>query len=62
LKPHNLPKQLRILANDLPEWEHPSILDLFNEAYQVDPLPGMILEAIPKKGSLKESTVEECTE
>jgi len=46
LKPHNLPEQLRISANDMPEQDFPSINDLFTRAYMDDPLPKKILEAI----------------
>ena len=62
LKPHNIPEQLRILANGLPVQERPLLFDLFNHAYQVDPVPGKILKAIWKGGSLKEITVAECAE
>jgi len=62
LKPHNLPEQLRILANDLPVQERSSISNLFNQAYQEDPLPDKILKAIKERDSLKEITVAECTE
>lgn len=41
---------------------HPLISDLFNRAYEVDQLPGKILEAIPTNGSLKEFTVAEYME
>ena len=62
LKPHNLPEQLRILPNDLPIQECPSLLNLFNWAYQEDPLPNRILKAIREGESLKEITTAECTE
>jgi hypothetical protein len=62
LKPHNLLKQLRILANDVLEQEYPLVMDLLNQAYQKDPLPIKILEALREGGSLKEITVAECTE
>jgi hypothetical protein len=62
LKPHNLPEQLRISANEMPGQEVPLISDLFAQAYSDDPLPYKILEAIRQKGSLKDITVAECTE
>ena len=62
LKPHNLPKQLRISANDIPAQEYPSIGDLFKQAYQVDPLPDKILKVIRANGSLREIAIAECSE
>jgi len=62
LKPHNLPEQLRISANDTPRQEVPLISDHFAEAYMDDPLPNKILEAIRQGGSLKDITVAECME
>jgi len=62
LKPHNLPEQLRISANDIPRQEYPSISDLFIQAYKDDPLPNKILKAISQGDSLKNITVAECTE
>jgi len=62
LKPYNLPEQLRISANDMPEQDVPSIPDLFIQSYSDDPLPNRILEAIKQGGSLKDITVAECTE
>jgi len=62
LKPHNLPEQLRISANDIPDREVPSISDLFIQAYKDDPLPNKVLEAIRKGASLKEITIAEFTE
>jgi hypothetical protein len=56
LKPHNLPEQLCIWADCLCAQDHPSILDLFNQAYQVDPRPERIVKAIREKGSLKDIT------
>jgi hypothetical protein len=61
-KSHNLPEQLRISANDMPEQEVPLISDLFAEAYRDDPLPDKILEAIRQGGSLRDITVPECRE
>jgi len=60
LKQHNLPEQLHIMANDLSIQERPWLFDLFNQAYQVDPLPGKMLKAIWEGGSLGEITVAEC--
>jgi len=62
LKPQNLPKQLRLLADSLPAQGCPSIPDLMTEAYQTDPLPGKILEAIRTNSGLQEITVTECTD
>jgi len=62
LKPHNLPEQLRISANDMPEQDVPSINHLFTRAYMDDPLPKKILEAIRRGGSLRDITVAECIE
>jgi hypothetical protein len=46
LKPHNVPEQLKILANDVSVQDGPSISDLFDQAYEEDPLFKKILEAI----------------
>jgi len=62
LKPHNLPKQLRISANDMPRQEGSSISDLFAQACVKDPQVDKILRAIRQGDSLKEITVAECTE
>jgi hypothetical protein len=62
LKPHNLPEQLRIAANNKPGQETPSISDVFVQAYMEDPLPNQILEAMRQGDSLKAITVGECTE
>jgi hypothetical protein len=62
LKPHNLPEQLRISANDMPRQEIPTISDLFVQACANDPLMNDILKAIRQGGSLKDITVAECTE
>jgi hypothetical protein len=62
LKPHNLPEQLRISANDMLECQVPRISDLFTQAYRDDLLPNKILEAIRQGAGLKDITVAECTE
>jgi len=62
LKLQNLPRELRFLADSPPTQGHPSIPDLMTEAYETDPLPGKILEAIRTNGSLKDITIAECTE
>jgi hypothetical protein len=62
LKPHNLPEQLRISANEMSGQEASSISDLFAQAYVDDPLPNRILKAIRQGESLKDITVGECTE
>jgi hypothetical protein len=62
LKPHNLPEQLRVSANDVPRQEVPLISELFAQAYMDDPLRNKMVEAIRQGGSLKDITVAECTE
>jgi hypothetical protein len=62
LKPQNLLEQLHILANDLHVQDHLSISDLFDQTYQLEPLPHRILKAIWGNDSLKEITMAECTE
>jgi hypothetical protein len=62
LKPQNLPKELRLLADSPYAQDSPSISDLMTKAYESDPLPAKIMEAIRVNGSLKEITVAECTE
>jgi hypothetical protein len=62
LKLHNLPEQFQISANDISGQEDPSISDLFNYSYQVDPLPGKILKAIGEKSSFNDIMVTECFE
>jgi len=62
LKPHNLPEQLRVLENDLSVQEHSLISDLFNQAYEGDPLPWKIMNAIRTNSSLKEITISEFVE
>jgi hypothetical protein len=62
LKPINLPEQLRISANYISEPEHPTIRNLFDQAYQEDLFARKILEVIRTKDSLKEITIAECTE
>ena len=42
--------------------EHPPILNLLNQAYEIDPLVGKMLQAIRHNGSLTEITVPEYTE
>jgi len=62
LKPRNQPEQLRLLADSPPAQGRPSISDLMTEAYETDPLPGKILEAIRTKQGLQENTIGECIE
>ena len=62
LKPHNIPEQLRISANGLRGQERLSIPDLFNQAYEENPLHEKIMNAIRTNGSLKEIWVAECME
>jgi len=62
LKPQNTPEQFRVFA-DIPAMQgHPSPSDLFIEAYETDPLPGKILNALWTKGRLKDITMPECTD
>ena len=61
LKRQNLPEQLHLLADSSPAQGRPSISDLLVEAYETDPLPGRLFEAIWTNGSLKEITIAECT-
>jgi hypothetical protein len=62
LKPHILPEQLRISANEIPEQQPSRISDLCTQAYMDNLLPSKIVEAIKQGGSLKEISVAECTE
>jgi len=62
LKLQNLPKQLRMLVESPPAQGRPFISDLTTEAYEADPLPGKILEAIHTKNRLQEITIAECIE
>jgi len=62
LKPQNLPEQLRLLADGPPAQGHPSIIDIFTHAYESDPLPEEILNAIRANDSIKDITVVECME
>jgi len=62
LKPQNLPEQLHLLADSPAMQGRPSLPELFIQAYETDPLPGKILEAIRTNGSLKDITIAECPE
>jgi len=62
LKPQNLPEQLQISARSSLVQERSSISDLFKVAYESDLLPGKIIDAIRRKGSLSEITIVESTE
>jgi len=59
LKPQNLPEQLRLSADSPPALGHPSISDLVARAYETDPLPGQILEAIQTQSQLQDITIAE---
>jgi hypothetical protein len=61
-KQHNLREQLRIAADGRPRQEASLISDLFTQAYMDDPLHNKILKAIRQGDSLKDITVDECTE
>jgi len=62
LKPQNQPEQLRLLADSPAVQGRPSIFDRMTEAYETDPLPGKILEAIWTKSGIQEITIAECIE
>jgi len=62
LTPQNVPEQLRISANGPLVQDRPSILDLLNQTYQVDPSVGKIHRLIWTNGSLTEKTVAECAD
>ena len=62
LKPQNLPEQLRLLADSPPAQGCPCISDRITKAYETDPLPGKILEAIRAQNGLQEITIAECVE
>jgi len=62
LKAQNLPEQMRFLADSPPTQGCHSISNLMTEAYETDPLPGKILEAIRTKSGLREVTIAECIE
>jgi hypothetical protein len=59
LKPENLPKQLRILANKM---RGQTIQQQLEEALEEDELVVRILEALKKGESVQEITIEECSE
>jgi len=60
LKPENLPEQLRILANN-PRKEC-SVQEQLEEASKQDGLTGRILDAVRQGTSMRDITVEECSE
>jgi len=62
LKLQNLLRELGLLADSPPAQGRPSISDLMTNAYETDPVPGKILEAIHTNGSMKDITIAECTE
>jgi len=62
LKLQNLPEQLCLIADNPPAQCCPSSSDHMNKAYETDPLPGKILEAIRTKSGLQEITIAECIE
>ena len=62
LKMQTLPDKLHLLVDSLPKRGCPSIPDHITKAYQTDPLPGMILNAIRTNSGLQEITVVECAE
>jgi len=57
----NLLRELRLLADSPPAQGRPSIPDLMTEAYETDPVPGKMPEAICPNGSVKDNMVAECT-
>ena len=46
LKPHNLPPQLQIFANGLPDDDAPTLDTLFVEAYDADPFPAEVIHML----------------
>jgi len=62
LKPQNLPEQLRLLADSPPAQGRPFIFDPMIKAYQPDPLPGKILEAIRTENGMQKITIAEFRE
>jgi len=62
LKPRNLPEQVCVLEDSPPIQGRPSISECMTEAYETDPLPGRILEAIRMKSGMEETTIAECIE
>jgi len=60
LKPQNVPEQLHLLEDSPPTQGHPSIPDLIIKAYETDPQPGRILEAIRTKCGIQEITIADC--
>jgi len=62
LKPQNLPEQSHLFAASQHAEGGPSISDLMGYAYQTNPLPGKILDAIRTNSGLQEIAVAECTE
>jgi len=59
VKMRNVPEQLCLLAGSPPARGCPSISVIITEAYETDPLPGKILEAIGTNGSLNDITIAE---
>jgi hypothetical protein len=59
LKPENLPKQLQILATEMGER---MIQQQLEEARRKDQLAMNILEALRRRESVREITIEECSE
>jgi hypothetical protein len=62
LKSHNLPEQLQILANNSSVQKHPLTDHLFVQPFQADPLVKKVLKAVREKDSLKEITINQCSE
>jgi len=58
----NLPKEFRLFADSPPARGRPSISELMSDAYETDPLPGIILEAIHKNGGWNDITIAESAE
>ena len=61
-RPQNLRKQLRLLADSPAAQGRPSIPDHMTKAYETEPLPGKILEAIWTNTRLQENIIGECME
>jgi len=62
LTPQNLPEQLRLSVHSPLAPGHPCISDLMARAYETDPQPGNMLEAIQTKSGLQENTIAEFIE